>query len=80
MNKTEIFINKVVKTNHGKYDYSLVNYINNRTNVIIVCPEHGVFNQRPDSHIMGKGCPICSKSKKLTQEEYNLFISKIQTK
>lgn len=42
------------------YDYSLIKeYINNKTPVPIVCPIHGMFMQRPDSHIFGKGCTAC---------------------
>ena len=77
MEKTEKFIKKVINIHKKKYDYSLVTYINNKTLVKIICKEHGIFEQRPDSHIMGKGCPMCSKSNKLTQEE---FISKAKLK
>jgi hypothetical protein len=64
MTKYKIFLEKSeIKHNH-KYDYSLVEYYNNRIKVKIICPIHGEFEQRPDSHLMGKGCPNCSKSKK----------------
>jgi hypothetical protein len=54
------------------YDYSLVNYINSKTKVIIICKEHGPFEQRPNSHISLKsGCPYCSKV-----NSYELFINK----
>lgn len=45
---------------HGdKYDYSKVDYVNNRTKVCIICPEHGEFWQKPNDHLKGKGCPKC---------------------
>ena len=46
---------------HGKlYDYSKVIYINNKTKVIMTCPEHGDFEQSPNNHITAaQGCPIC---------------------
>ena len=45
---------------HGeKYDYSKVQYINALTNVLIVCPKHGEFAQKPASHVRGVGCPKC---------------------
>jgi len=55
------------------YDYSNVNYINNKTTVEIICPEHGVFWQRPDHHMAGVGCYECGRlktiaSRKLTNE------------
>src|SRR5690606_6300860 len=31
------------------------------TKVNIVCPEHGLFKQNPDKHLLGSGCPSCSK-------------------
>ena len=57
---------------HGeRYDYSLINeYKNNRTLIPIVCKEHGVFYQRTDKHLLGHGCPLCSKNKKLTTETF----------
>lgn len=47
---------------NSKYDYSKVEYVNNRTKVCIVCPKHGEFWQTPSSHLSGKGCPICRES------------------
>lgn len=57
-NKEE-FIRRAKLVHGDKYDYSKVNYVNNRTKVIIICPEHGEFEQIPDSHLRGRGCPIC---------------------
>ena len=56
---------KKAKIIHGdKYDYSLVDYKNNKTKVKIICPEHGVFEQSLINHIDNKcGCPICKESK-----------------
>lgn len=49
---------------HGenKYDYSLVDYVDSRTKVIIQCREHRLFEQTPASHLSGQGCPGCAKS------------------
>lgn len=60
---TEEFIAKAKRVHVDKYDYSKVNYINNRTKVCIICPEHGEFWQRPDNHLQGQGCPVCNSSK-----------------
>ena len=46
---------------NGKYDYSKVNYVDSKTKVIIICSEHGEFEQRPDVHLFGQGCPECAK-------------------
>lgn len=54
------FINQAKKIHGDKYDYSEVIYENDRTNVDIVCREHGVFRQSPAHHLSGRGCPICA--------------------
>jgi len=49
---------------HGlKYNYNEVNYINQKTKVKIICPEHGIFEQQPNSHLSGAGCPKCSSGR-----------------
>ena len=51
---------KRAKQIHGdKYDYSKVNYVNNKTKVKIICPKHGEFWQHPYNHFAGNGCPKC---------------------
>ena len=68
--RKEDFIIEAKEIHGDKYDYSKVEYVNNRTKVCIICPEHGEFWQTPHSHLSGKGCPECSKSKKLSTEEF----------
>ena len=41
--KTQIFITKAKAIHGDLYDYSLVDYINNKTKVKIICSKHGVF-------------------------------------
>ena len=55
------FVEKARKIHGDKYNYSKVNYINNRTKVCIICPEHGEFWQTPSSHLSNRGCNKCSK-------------------
>ena len=43
------------------YDYSKVDYVNSKTKVCIICPEHGEFWQTPNNHMHGQGCPICGR-------------------
>ena len=68
---TEDFIKKA-KAIHGdnKYDYSRVNYINGKTKVEIICPEHGSFWQVPTSHLSGCGCPRCCHNFKSNTEDF----------
>lgn len=57
----ELIIKRGNKLHDGFYDYSLVEYINSRTKIKIVCPVHGVFEQTPDNHLNKKSrCPICT--------------------
>jgi len=53
------FIERSNEIHNNKYDYSLVNYINNRTKIKIICLIHGIFEQTPDGHLSEKGCPKC---------------------
>jgi hypothetical protein len=57
------FITISNKTHNSKYDYSLVEYKNNRIKVKIICPIHGIFEQNPFHHMNGVGCPHCNDSK-----------------
>ena len=66
----ENFINKAKIIHGDKFDYSKVEYVNNRTKVCIICPQHGEFWQTPNSHLQGEGCPNCRKSKKMAQETF----------
>ena len=60
IDKNDYFIN-MSKEIHGEiYDYSKVNYVNFSTKVQIICPEHGVFEQKPNGHLNGNGCPKCN--------------------
>ena len=69
------FIKDSQVTQGNKYDYSQVEYINAQSKVKILCPEHGVFEQRPANHIRGIGCSKCSdliagEKRRLTTEEF----------
>lgn len=73
-NTTEQFIEKAKKVHGDKYSYNKVEYIDSKTKVCIICPEHGEFWQTPSQHLQGRGCKDCAKKKmgprKITQEEY----------
>ncbi len=65
------FILKANKIHNHKYDYSLLTETTefNRHNYInIICPNHGIFSQRNDSHLSGYGCKKCT-------QEYKLYLS-----
>ena len=65
------FLKKAEKIHNNKYDYSNVKYVNNRTNIRIICPIHGEFSQKPDCHLRGNGCPSCAK--RLSNNENEIF-------
>lgn len=72
---TEDFIGKSMEVHGNKYDYSKVNYINSKTKVCIICPEHGEFWQEPSSHLSGRKCNECAKivsanKRKMTLNEF----------
>lgn len=64
------FISKARSIHGNKYDYSLVEYINSTTKIIINCTVHGLFEQKPQDHLSGYGCPVCGGSQKLTTKEF----------
>lgn len=63
MYNTEVFIKKAQKVYDGFYDYSLVDYKNSQSKVKIICPVHGVFEQRPAEHLRGRGCIKCGQER-----------------
>lgn len=64
------FIKKAKDIHGNKYDYNLVEYVNNKTKIKIICPIHGIFEQQPRSHTLnGSGCPYCA-NKHITNERF----------
>ena len=57
---TEEWIKKVINIHGDRYNYSKANYVNRKTKVCIICPEHGEFWQRAGDHMDGQGCPGCT--------------------
>ena len=74
----DAFIEESLCVHGKKYDYSKVEYVNDKTNVDIVCPIHGIFSQKPCLHLRGHGCPKCADSGvKLTQKEFEDKINQL---
>jgi len=74
------FISKSNSIHENKYDYSRVIYKNTHTKVDIICSIHGMFQQRPNKHLVGDGCPFCgieqSRSKRVKGLDYYINLSK----
>ena len=66
----EEWIKKAINVHGNKYDYSKVEYVNSRTKVCIICPEHGEFWQEANGHLMGQGCKKCYGNEKMTTEGF----------
>ena len=72
------FVDKARAVHGDKYEYSLVEYVDAKTKVKIICPIHGEFEQVPNTHLSGAGCQKCgieSIRKKLS-DSCNSFILK----
>ena len=50
---------------------------NNKTKVKIICSEHGVFEQKPNSHLNGNGCPHCAQEEKGCQRPAGHVFSRV---
>lgn len=75
---TEEFIEKAKKIHGDKYNYSLADYKRADKKINIVCPEHGVFEQIPSSHLRKCGCYKCgiNSIKKSRETSTSEFIKK----
>ena len=66
---TKEFIEKAIKIHKNKYDYSKVNYIGAKINVLIICSIHGEFQQLPTNHLNGYNCRKCGIKKRSSSTE-----------
>jgi hypothetical protein len=58
---THWFVAESKKLFPGKYDYSLANYIDNKTMITMMCIQHGnIIKVNSYNHLLGKGCRDCS--------------------
>ena len=67
---TVSFIEKAKRIHGDKYDYSLVKYIGNKIKVNIICSKHSIFQQTPNSHLNGSGCPKCYGTPQKTTNQF----------
>lgn len=58
---------------NNKFTYG--EYKNSHINMDIICPEHGVFQQRPWNHLNGYECPKCNHNISKPEQEVADFIS-----
>lgn len=67
---TDSFIKKANEIHNNKYTYNKTIYNGGRNNVIITCPIHGDFEQKPIYHLQGHGCSKCGKVYQYNSREF----------
>jgi len=67
---TEDFIKKAQAVHGDTYNYSKVIYTGIKNKISIICYKHGIFEQMPIYHLMGRGCSKCVKLEPLNTEEF----------
>ena len=72
---TKEYIEKASIKHNNFFDYSKTKYINSLTPIIITCPIHDDFTQRPDMHLLGHGCEKCRINKNTNSQKY--YINKV---
>lgn len=60
---TEQFVQRSRAIHGDVYDYSLTEYLQQGKHVTIICPRHGEFSQKAQSHLDGRGCLKCKPRK-----------------
>ena len=57
---TETYIKEAQKVHGDRYDYSQTEYKHSLQDVVILCKEHGPFQQTANNHLTGSGCRRCN--------------------
>jgi very-short-patch-repair endonuclease/Zn finger protein HypA/HybF involved in hydrogenase expression len=70
------FIDRANIVHNGKYDYSKSIYNGYENKLTITCPIHGDFEQTPDNHLHGAGCPRCGSMISKNEDSLYDFITK----
>jgi hypothetical protein len=67
---TTEFIRRSNIIHKNKFDYSNSIWVNSKTDVDIICPTHGPFQQNAFKHMTGDGCKYCSGTFKKTTTQF----------
>lgn len=68
--KTLNYIERAKQAHGDKYDYSQTVFTKSGDKVKIICPKHGVFEQRASNHLLGIGCKQCGREATATKGSY----------
>jgi len=71
----EDVIQRFIEKHGDKYNYSKVDYVKMQGKVVIICREHGEFEQTPIAHLKGNGCSSCSHIISSAEIELTNFVS-----
>jgi hypothetical protein len=69
------FIEDANEVHKYKYDYCKVDYVSSKNKVTIICKKHGEFQQKPNGHLGGQGCPVCGGLESKRERDINEFLS-----
>ena len=70
---TEEFIKEAKLVHGNKYDYSKSEYIDKKTKICIICPEHGEFWQDYRHHVkLKQGCKKCANKMSSKRQAMNV--------
>ena len=64
---TDGFVCKAIHIHGDTYGYKKVDYQGVYKKVIIHCPLHGDFLQKPSNHLTGSGCPKCASEQRVAK-------------
>lgn len=80
---TDEFIQRCIAKHGNAYDYSRTEYVNQKTKITVICPEHGEWECLPNNHeYHGNGCPLCgvaqrTRRRTTTHDDFVAIASKI---
>jgi hypothetical protein len=63
VDKNLYYSNKANAIHNFEYNYNLANYTSSVKKITIICKKHGQFDQLPNAHLKGQGCPKCKNLK-----------------
>ncbi|MBD3405045.1 MAG: hypothetical protein GF411_02780 [Candidatus Lokiarchaeota archaeon] len=72
---TPDFVDRAISVHGDRYDYENSDYYGTKTKVKIMCPRHGEFEQIPNCHLSGNGCPKCAGTH--LQNNINTFVQSL---
>lgn len=62
------FLKRAQEIHGSKYDYSRIELKSTKDKIIVICPEHGEFNQSVNNHLRGQNCPSCGQESRTTTQ------------